>query len=150
MTAHRNSTPMATPPTEHDPPPTPDRRPPPSPPNGVRPMYESRPSSDRHFVSAAAEMYRERLEFWLDDPDDDAGPADCLMAPEDDEDFVRGVFMDFEEQLDDLGCRIAVVVEFGRLEAGRRRALYEMIVASGELLLDLAYSVKTDGGRSAP
>jgi hypothetical protein len=116
-------------------------------------MSESRPSSDRDFVSAAAEMYRDRLEDLLDDPEDDrglAGWATLLMAPEDDEDFVRGLFMDFEERLDDLGYWIAVVVEYGRLEAGRRLALYEAIVGLGEFLLDLAYSVKTDGGRNAP
>jgi hypothetical protein len=116
-------------------------------------MSESRPSSDRDRVAAAAERYRLRLAEELDDPSDAVGPAGRAafsMAPEDDEDFVHGVFMDFEERLDELGYRIAVIVEYGRLEAGRRQALYEEIAASGELLLDLAYAVKTDGGRSAP
>jgi hypothetical protein len=60
MSANRHSTPMTTPLTEHDQPPTPDRRPTPSPIKGVRSMNESRPSSDRDRNSAAAEQHRPR------------------------------------------------------------------------------------------
>src|SRR6516165_7794799 len=52
MSANRNSTPMTTPLTEHDQPPTPDRRPTPSPLKGVRPVSEFQPSSDRDRIVA--------------------------------------------------------------------------------------------------
>ena len=148
MSANRNPTPMTTPPTEHDQPPTAG-----SPshtlilPRSPTPFAnESRPSSDRDRVAVVAERYRLRLADELDVASCPADRAAWLLAAEDDEDFVRRVFMDFEERLDELGYRIVVVVEDDRLEAGRRQALYEEIVASGELLLDLAYVVKTDGG----
>jgi hypothetical protein len=88
----------------------------------------------------------------LSDGRDAAGPEDLvawLLAAEDDEDFVRRVFQDFGARLDELGYRIAVVAEDGRLDAGRRQALLERIAVSGGILDDLADAVETDLGRCA-
>jgi hypothetical protein len=77
----------------------------------------------------------------LSDGRDAAGAADqlaWLLAAEDNEDFVSRVFQDFGDRLLELMCRIVVVLESGRLDAGRRQALLERIAFSGELLVDLA------------
>ena len=133
MSANRKSTPMTTPPTEHDQPPTPDRRPPPSPLDGAQSMNESRPSSDRVAADAAS-------------PEDQLA---WLLAAEDDETFVNRIFGGFGARLDELVCRIVAVLEDGRLDAGRRQTLLERIAVSGGFLMELADAVETDLGRSA-
>jgi hypothetical protein len=60
MSANRNATPMTTPLTEHDQPPTPDRRLTPSPLKGVPFMNESQTLADRDRNSADAEKHRLR------------------------------------------------------------------------------------------
>jgi hypothetical protein len=83
----------------------------------------------------------------LSDGRDTAGPADQLawiLAAEDDGDFVRRVFQDFEARLDELGCRIVVVVENGHLDAGRRRALFDRMLASSAFLTDVAGALEPD------
>ena len=85
----------------------------------------------------------------LSDGRDAAGPADQaarLLEGEDGEAFAR-VFEDFEERLAELMGRIAVVLEDGRLDAGRRQALSERIAVSTGHLVDLADAVETDLGR---
>ena len=159
--------------TEHDQPPTPDHRPIPSPLKGVRSVTESQPTSNRERIAAAAKTYRLRQAEKLpeasyavkadtdpnDAPSNDlsdgrdaAGPADqlaWLLAATDDEDFVSRVFKDFEERLNELVCRIVVVLESGRLDANRRQALFDRIAISGGHLVDLADAVETDLGRCA-
>ena len=130
MTANRKSTPMTTPLTEHDQAPTADRRPTPSSLKGVRSMNESQPSSDRDRIAA------DPLVAWI-------------LAAEDDQEFVRRVFRNFGDRLDELECRIMGVLEDGPLDAGRRQALFERIAVSGGLLVDLADAVETDLGRCA-
>jgi hypothetical protein len=83
---------------------------------------------------------------------DAAGPADQaarLREAEDDEDFVRRVFEELGERLDELACRIVVVPEDGRLDAGRRLALLERIAVSRGLLMELEDAIETDLGRCA-
>jgi hypothetical protein len=87
MSANRKSTPMTTAPTDHDRSPAPDRRHTHSPENGARPMSESRPSSDRDRVAAAAEQYRlrqveERLEtLHAVEADDEKARAEAMAEP---------------------------------------------------------------------
>ena len=87
MSASRNSTPMTTPLTEHDQPPTPDHRLTPSPFKGVRSMNESRPSSDRDRNAADAEQYRLRQAEELLEPlhaveaDDEKARAEATAEP---------------------------------------------------------------------
>jgi hypothetical protein len=66
------------------------------------------------------------------------------LAAEDDQDFVRRVFQDFEARLDELGCRIVVVVENGHLDAGRRQALFIRILDSSQFLIDVAGALEPD------
>ena len=83
----------------------------------------------------------------LSDARDAAGPADQLawiLAAENDGDFVRRVFQDFEARLDELGCQIVVVVEHGHLDAGRRRALFNRILDSSQFLIDVAGALEPD------
>jgi hypothetical protein len=93
-------------------------------------MDKSRPSSDRDRIS--------------DDP-----VLAWILAAEDDEEFVRRVFEGFGWSLDELEARITVVVEDGRLDAGRRQALLERIAVTVALLVELADAVETDPGRCA-
>ena len=89
----------------------------------------------------------------LSDARDAPGPEDrgsSLLAAEDNEVFVGRIFEGFSERLDELVSRIVAVLEDGRLDAGRRRALLERIAVSGGLLVDLADAVETDLGRCAP
>jgi hypothetical protein len=83
----------------------------------------------------------------LSDRRDATGPADQLarlLAAEDDQDFVRRVFQDFEARLDELGCRIVVVVDDGHLDAGLRRALFNRILDSSQFLIDVAGALEPD------
>jgi hypothetical protein len=83
----------------------------------------------------------------LSDGRDAAGPADqlaWLLAAEDDAEFVRRVFQDFVARLDELACRITVVVEDGHLDAGRRRALFNRILDSSQFLIDVAGALEPD------
>jgi hypothetical protein len=83
----------------------------------------------------------------LSDGRDAAGAADQLawiLAAENDGDFVRRVFQDFEARLDELGCRIVVVVDDGHLDTGRRRALFNRILASSQFLIDVAGALEPD------
>jgi hypothetical protein len=85
----------------------------------------------------------------LSDGRDAAGPEHQvarLLAAEDDEDFVRRVFEELGERLDELVCRIVVVPEDGRLDAGRRLALLERIAVSRGLLMELEDAIETDLG----
>jgi hypothetical protein len=95
------------------------------------------------------------------DPDPDDAPSDgrdvagnvdqlaWLLAAADDEDFASRVFKDFQERLNELVCRIVVVLESGHLDAGRRQALFDRIAISGGHLVELADAVETDLGRCA-
>jgi hypothetical protein len=96
-----------------------------------KPMNESRPSSDRDRIC------NDPVGAWI-------------LAAEDDEEFVDRVFEGFQWPLDELDCRISVVLEAGRLDEGRRQALLERIAVTVTLLEGLADAVKTDLGRGAP
>ena len=91
-------------------------------------MNESQPSSDRDRIAA------DPLVAWI-------------LAAEDDQEFVRRVFRNFGDRLDELECRIMGVLEDGPLDAGRRQALFERIAVSGGLLMEFADAIATDRGR---
>jgi hypothetical protein len=81
------------------------------------------------------------------DMSDGCTAADQLawfLAAEDDADFVRRVFQDFEARLNELVGRIAVVVEDGHLDAGWRRALFNRILDSSQFLIDVAGALEPD------
>jgi hypothetical protein len=83
----------------------------------------------------------------LSDARDGAGPTDQLawiLAADDDQEFVRRVFQDLVARLDELGCRIAVFVEDGHLDADRRRALFDRILDSNEFLMAVASALEPD------
>ena len=114
-------------------------------------MNEFQPSSDRD-RNAATEPSADGgpddgPSNDLSDGHDAAGHADqlaWLLAAEDDADFVRRVFQDFVARLDELGCQIVVVVENGHLDARRRRALFDRILASSKFLTDVANALEPD------
>jgi hypothetical protein len=99
------------------------------------------------------------------DGDPDEGPSDDLSdgraaaGPEhqvarllearDDGLFASHVFQDFGVRLDEFVRRIEIVLKNPRLDAGRRRALYERIAVSAGRLAKLADAVETDRGRGA-
>jgi hypothetical protein len=115
-------------------------------------MNESLPSSDRDRIAAADGYPDDAPSSDLSDGRDAADNADqlaWLLAAEDDDDFVSRVFQDFADRLCDVVSRIVIVLEHGRLDAGRRQALLARIADSGDILGDLADAVETDLGRSA-
>jgi hypothetical protein len=83
----------------------------------------------------------------LSDVRDAAGravPLAWILAADDNKDFVSRIFQDFEDRLDELGCQIAVVAEYGHLDAGRRRALFDRMLASSNFLIDVAGALEPD------
>jgi hypothetical protein len=151
VATNRNSIPT----TEHEQPPTPDHRPTPSTVKGNQSMNVSQSSSDRdrnaateHSVDSAPD---DALSDDLNDGCDAADNSDqlaWLLTAENNQDFVNGVFQDFEERLAEVSHRIVVVLKDGRLDAGRRQALLDRIADSRGFLVDLADAVETDLGRS--
>jgi hypothetical protein len=91
-------------------------------------MNEPQPSSDRDHIS-----------------DDPVGA--WILAAEDDQEFVHRVFQGFKWPLDELEARITVVLEDGRLDAGRLKALLERIAVTVALLVELAGVVESELGR---
>jgi hypothetical protein len=120
---------MTTPPTEHD-----------QPPMGTTPDTEVIPTRPSMHPGGPAPGPGGTGR-------DAPGPEDqvaSLLAADDDQDFVRRVFQDFGERLDELGCRIVVVVEDGHLDAGRRRALFNRILDSSQFLIDVAGALEPE------
>jgi hypothetical protein len=135
MGTNRNSTTAVNPPNEHD-----------------QPPMGAKPGPGPEVIPARTSTHRGGMAPEPGETDSDAsGPADqlaWLLEAEDDEDFARRAVQDFQDRLGDLVSRIVVVLEHGRLDAGRRQALLEQIAKSVELLVDLADAVETDLGRS--
>jgi hypothetical protein len=151
MSTDRKLTPMTRPPTEHDPLPMGAN------PAAHRPVPRAPADGDS---GPGAEVIPAPPSTHPGGPApgpggsgrDAKGPADQaarLPGAEDGDDFVSRVVEDFEEGLAELVCRIALVAEDGHLDAGRRRALFGRIAASGPLLVELVDAVDTDLGPGA-